>query len=110
MQITWSDVKWNTYIGPSLMCYHLHPNPDGVCSKCNRQTCKMGLPGCFCSVGWPYELQCLECRDMPRRFDNGYCCCTPTNLPDRGHIIKLCTDLDQENSRPAAQTLFSKTF
>lgn len=35
--------------------------------------------GCFCVVGWPYERQCVDCRDSWKdgEFRNSYCICPP---------------------------------
>lgn len=41
-------------------------------------TCKKGIEGCFCKVGWPYEKQCPDCRDTRQKGDNdSYCVCPP---------------------------------
>lgn len=43
----------------------------------------MGLDGCRCLIGWPYELRCGLCRDKKDRLDDGYCVCLPPRLPPR---------------------------
>lgn len=64
-------------------CDHMASRPDGVCSNCGTTTCLAGLSTCLCQVGYPYELQCGECRDRPNRIDSGYCVCVPLNSPPR---------------------------
>jgi len=66
-----------------LKCRHTSALPDGACERCGEKTCHIGVTGCRCAVGWPYELQCPECRDRPNRMDDGYCVCTPSVVPPR---------------------------
>jgi hypothetical protein len=40
--------------------------------------CRKGVEGCFCAVGWPYELMCSDCRDSRIKGDDkSYCVCPP---------------------------------
>jgi hypothetical protein len=69
-------------------CNHLPPRPNGVCPNCQTLVCRIGLEfGCYCSIGWPYEKQCIECRDKKNRIDSGYCACVPVKYPNREHDI-----------------------
>jgi hypothetical protein len=85
------------------MCSHLHKNDKGVCNRCKQKTCSINVEYCFCAVGWPYELQCVECRDMPNRMDDQYCCCVPLTHPDR-HEVKLSMAQMAEGPIPMART------
>jgi predicted amidophosphoribosyltransferase len=42
--------------------------------------CKKGISGCACDLGWPYEMQCPDCRDKweEHAFRDSYCICSPT--------------------------------
>ncbi len=48
--------------------------------------CRKYRSGCFCAVGWPYERQCVRCRDSrpndgyPDWCYNGGCCWTSKEL------------------------------
>lgn len=64
-------------------CKHEGELPDGICPTCKIVTCNIGKTNCRCAVGYPYELQCEECRDKKPRLDNGYCVCTPSKFPPR---------------------------
>jgi hypothetical protein len=57
--------------------------PNGICEECGVTTCRIGLSNCLCQVGYPYELQCHDCRNRKDRIDNGYCVCTPVKTPPR---------------------------
>lgn len=37
--------------------------------------CWKGVPGCFCSAGWPYERQCPDCRDNWKDGQHRDSCC-----------------------------------
>ncbi len=64
-------------------CTHMLPRPGGECSGCGETTCRIGLDSCLCAVGYPYDLRCAECRDRPKRVDEGYCVCVPPRIPPR---------------------------
>lgn len=64
-------------------CEHPGPLTGGKCGPCGATTCQYGVTGCRCSVGYPYELQCADCRDRENRMDNGYCVCIPSSIPPR---------------------------
>jgi hypothetical protein len=42
--------------------------------------CRKGVPGCFCRVGWPYELQCPDCRDTKLADKYSFCGCPPPDI------------------------------
>lgn len=65
-------------------CEHTVPRPNGICSQCGTVICRIELEyGCYCAVGWPYEKQCVECKDVKNRIDQLFCVCVPVKLPDR---------------------------
>jgi hypothetical protein len=64
-------------------CAHRAAAPGGKCRACGVDLCHIGVEGCRCAVGWPYELQCPECRDIENRMDDGYCVCVPSFTPPR---------------------------
>jgi len=41
--------------------------------------CHKGVSRCFCAVGFPYEMQCPDCRDNWKegQFRDSYCICPP---------------------------------
>jgi hypothetical protein len=41
------------------------------------KTCRLGIPTCYCAVGWPYDKQCPDCRDNwgDAKFRDSYCIC-----------------------------------
>ena len=40
--------------------------------------CNDGVPGCYCKVGFPYEEQCVDCRDTRDKGDDeSRCVCGP---------------------------------
>jgi hypothetical protein len=64
-------------------CDHRCSCPNGCCSICGVQTCLIGINGCRCLIGWDYAQQCMDCRDLKNRLDDGYCVCIPNKLPPR---------------------------
>jgi len=44
--------------------------------------CRKEVEGCYCAVGWPYELQCPKCRDSEHADPYSYCACPPPHHPD----------------------------
>lgn len=52
--------------------------------------CRKGRAGCFCDVGYPYERQCVRCRDERPKDDTrdwcyyGGCCWTEKQLSEMG--------------------------
>jgi hypothetical protein len=53
----------------------------------NGDYCRKKCPGCFCAVGWPYELQCPDCRDGDRD-KYSYCVCPP---PEKCYVVTAST-------------------
>lgn len=39
--------------------------------------CRHGVSGCFCKVGWPYEMMCPDCRDNRDGDNSCRCVCPP---------------------------------
>lgn len=73
-------------------CEHRLPCPNGVCSGCGTVVCHVGVDGCRCSVGWPYDLRCPDCRDAKGRIDDGYCVCVPPKLSPRRQAVATSPD------------------
>ena len=44
----------------------------------NGEYCAIGLKGCFCKVGFPYEKMCPNCRDGREGNDTRRYCMCPT--------------------------------
>lgn len=55
----------------------------------NGEYCRKKCPGCFCAVGWPYELQCPDCRGTKLADKYSYCGCPP---PEKCYVVTASTE------------------
>lgn len=68
--------------------------------------CRKGIPGCLCKVGWPSELQCLDCREGRDR--DSFCVCPPKDYK-RGYIPEHSYRLTQEQAEFVEDLIETKT-
>jgi hypothetical protein len=99
----WTEM---TFAEEKTACKHEGPAPEGLCAKCGAVTCRKCVPDCKCAVGFPYEEQCVECRDGRKPGDVfSHCVCPPSeeamkslekkpevfvNLPGMGVGCRMC--------------------